>query len=70
MNNDLNLSDAQLKAYTGKTHRSCQVRVLQFMGIEYKKRPDGSLAVLCQHVNPSIGTDSTKKETEPDWSMV
>ena len=69
MNNDLNLSDAQLKAYTGKTHRSCQVRVLQFMGIEYKKRPDGSLAVLCQHVNPSADAGA-KKEAEPDWSMV
>jgi hypothetical protein len=56
MNENLNLSDEQLRAFTGKKHRDKQIMVLRFMGINYRKRPDGSLAVLCKDIDMSIGT--------------
>ena len=35
------LIDDEIKAITGKKHKTAQVRALAFMGIEHKIRPDG-----------------------------
>lgn len=44
------LSTEELLSYTGKTRPSAQARVLTAWGIPYRRRPDGSLAVLRLHV--------------------
>jgi Domain of unknown function (DUF4224) len=44
------LSEQELVELTEKTRPSAQARVLDFMGIFYRPRPDGSLAVLRIHV--------------------
>ena len=57
---------------TGRTRKDAQVRVLRFMGIEHRLRPDGSVAVLRSHVEKSLGgTDAAivEREYEPNWSV-
>lgn len=58
---------------TGRVRKDAQVRVLRFMGIEHKVRPDGSVAVLRLHVEQSLGcqmTGDTKPEIEPNWGAL
>ena len=40
------LSNQELVELTGKVRPSAQVKVLNFMGIPYKLRPDGTPAVV------------------------
>ncbi len=64
------LDREELIHLTGRTRKDAQVRVLRFMGIEHRLRPDGSVAVLRQHVEKSLGgtdTVTTKREFEPNW---
>lgn len=49
------LSEQELRDYTRKERPSAQARVLDFMGVPYRPRPDGSLAVLRVHVEPVGG---------------
>lgn len=44
------LTPQELETLTGKRRPSAQSRALDFMGVFYRKRPDGSLAVLASHV--------------------
>ena len=44
------LSEQELVDLTKKTRPSAQARVLDFMDIPYRPRPDGSLAVMRIHV--------------------
>lgn len=65
------LTKEDLIALTGRTQSAAQVRVLRFMGIEHRTRPDGSVAVLRRHVEKSLGDSSDEKrerEYEPNWS--
>lgn len=67
------LSGAELHELTGKKLPAAQARALNFMGIEYRRRPDGSLAVLRAHVDALLGgTSGTKAEKayEIDLSTV
>jgi len=67
------LTEQQVAELTGRTRRSAQVRVLRYMAIEHKIRPDGSVAVLRAHVDKLLGGqifDVVKKPSEPDWSAV
>lgn len=67
------LTEEQISELTGRTRRSAQVRVLRFMAIEHKIRPDGSVAVLRAHVDKLLGGqmfDVTTKHIEPDWSAI
>lgn len=68
------LTEQQVEALTHRTRRDAQVRALRFMGIEHKKRPDGSVAVLRSHVEWILGDGAVaakvEKETEPDWSAI
>lgn len=47
---------------TGRTRKDAQVRVLRFMGIEHRLRPDGSVAVLRSHVEKSLGGEESSKQ--------
>lgn len=64
------LSDEELAAFTKRRRKDAQLRVLRFMGIEHKIRPDGSLVVLRAHVEREMGgvVEPRAREFEPDWS--
>lgn len=67
------LDKDELVHLTGRVRKDAQVRVLRFMGIEHKVRPDGSVAVLRLHVEQSLGgqmTADTKPEIEPNWGAL
>jgi hypothetical protein len=68
------LTDDELRALTKRSHRDAQARVLNFMGIEHKVRPDGSLAVLSAHVERIFGGAPvpirSKKPAQPKWDAV
>lgn len=46
------LTDKELVELTGKVRTKAQIKVLDFMGIPYKTRPDGSIVVLRQYLAP------------------
>lgn len=66
------LDQTELAALTNRTRRDAQVKVLRFMGIEHRIRPDGTVAVLRSHVERVLGgeVESKLKEHEPDWSAI
>lgn len=66
------LTDKELIELTGKKRKACQIKVLKFMGIEHKIRPDGSVVVLCEHVN-KIMHGEIKQEIaifKPNWAKL
>lgn len=46
----LTLSSDELRDLTAKRRGDAQCRALDFMGVPYKRRPDGTPAVLRAHV--------------------
>ena len=63
----------ELVKLTKRKKHSAQAKVLRFMGIEYKPRPDGSLAVSRAHVEKILGSgvvSSPRRRTAPDFSLV
>lgn len=67
------LTHAELVELTGRRVKTAQVRVLRFMGIEHKLRPDGSVAVLRAHVDQTMGAHENIRrpvEVEPNWSAM
>jgi len=68
---DMFLSTDEISSMTGRVQRAAQVKVLRFMGIEHRVRPDGTLAVLRAHVEKVFGAApaAAQKTTpkEPDW---
>ena len=65
------LTKDELASLTGRTRSDAQIRVLRFMGIEHKVRPDGSVAVLRGHVEKSLGGSNIElpqRTYEPNWS--
>ena len=66
------LNQQELIELTGRRQKAAQVKALRFMGIEHRIRPDGSVAVLEEHVKVVMGVvDSgatkAKREWVPDW---
>lgn len=67
------LTDDELVALTGRKRKDAQIRVLRFMGIEHKIRPNGTVAVLRAHVERELGggdRGTVNREIEPDWSAL
>lgn len=65
------LTDAEIANLTKKTQRAPQRAVLNFLGIQHKVRPDGSLVVSKSHVEQVLGvkvTDTAGGESELDFS--
>lgn len=56
------LTADELRQLTDKPRPSAQARVLDFMGIPYRRRPNGTLAVLRIHVE---GLPAAKMPAEP-----
>lgn len=67
------LSESQLYFLTRKKHHRAQVQVLNALGVNYKKRPDGSLIVSEQHIQQLLGVDASSvnvKQVDPNWSVI
>lgn len=68
------LTQKQIAELTGRRQRSVQARVLNSMGIQYKTRADGTLAVLESHIEKVMGGGAHKAQdaskSEPNWSAV
>lgn len=67
------LSDQEIEELTHRLRKPAQARVLTFMGIEHKPRPDGSLAVLRSHVERVLGEGAmlkSRRKTEPCLDLV
>lgn len=67
------LDDDDIRHLTKRRHRDAQARVLAELGIEHRKRPDGSLVVLRAHVERLLGgvaNAKVEREVEPDWEHV
>lgn len=67
------LTNTELIELTGRRVKSSQVRVLRFMSIEHRIRPDGSVVVLRAHVEQVLGLkEPTNKqvEVEPNWDAI
>lgn len=68
------LTDDEIEALTGRKRKPAQARVLTFLGVEHKMRPDGSLVVLRSQVEKVLGdavvNTKAKKKTAPDFDMV
>jgi len=61
------LTTEEVAQLTGRTRRSAQRRVLQYMCIDHKQRPDGSLVVLRSGLDAAAGIGHSTKRTEPNW---
>ena len=67
------LTEAEIRELTGRRVRSSQVKVLRYMGIDHKVRPDGSVAVLRSHVEHQLGAKDAApaaREVEPNWAAI
>lgn len=63
----------EVRSLTERIHHSAQVKVLCSMGIEHRVRPDGSVAVLRQHIEQLMGVTLNKKKAkiaEPNWGAL
>lgn len=59
------LSKQQIEALTGKKRVPAQIRVLAYLGIDYRRRPDGSLLVYSQAAQPTA--PGRRRDVEPRW---
>lgn len=57
------LTDSELRDLTGFTRADAQRRELDFMGIQYKVRRDGTLVVLWTDLTPS-GSKMVSREPQ------
>lgn len=67
------LTQDEIAELTNRVHRKSQRAVLNALGIVYKVRPDGSLAVARAHVDKEFGVAEGKKkakEKEPNWGAL
>ncbi len=65
------LTPQELEALTGRKIPSAQHRALNAMGIEHKRRPDGSIVVLRSHLEAVMGGPARQQDIpEPDWEAL
>ena len=69
------LTPSEIQQLTMKTRREQQAEALMYMGIVFKERPDGSLAILKAHIHQVFGVTveqllEEQKEIEPTWENI
>lgn len=64
------LTQEQISELTGRRRRDAQAKVLRYMGIEFRQRPDGSLAVSQAHVDAVLGAPAHGKAKEFELGAV
>ena len=65
MSRTIVLDNEELTSLTHRTRSSAQIRALKYMGIDYRVRPDGTVAVLRTHVEQVFGILPEEKRNEP-----
>lgn len=65
--NTLCLSEAEVRELTNRKRSDAQMRALNWMGVSYRTRPDGSLAVLRSAVEGAPVPARQHKAREPNW---
>lgn len=58
------LTDEEVAQLTGRRRRKLQIEVLRTMGIEHRRRPDGSLAVSRSHVDRIFGSNANNAKVK------
>ncbi len=67
------LSDSDIEDLTHRKRHDAQMTALNRMGIVFRQRADGSIAVLESHINKVFGGNIDKsmpKIPEPNWGEV
>ena len=59
------LTPEQVQELTGRKRPGWQARVLEHMGIPFRRRPDGTLAVLTIHVETIPGQQPARLAAGP-----
>ena len=71
---DMFLSSDEIHSMTERVQRRAQAKMLRSMGVEFRQRADGSLAVLRRHVEKVFGAavepKSKVKDFQPNWDGV
>lgn len=76
MMSEMFLSSDEIHSMTDRVQRRAQAKMLRAMGIEFRQRADGSLAVLRSHVEQLFGVAAApaaarkKTPTEPNWGAM
>lgn len=75
MTTDTFLARDEITGLTNKVQRTAQVKALNSMGIEHKVRPDGSIAILRDHITKVFGGNSAAprratKQSGPNWDAI
>lgn len=58
------LTREEVATLTGRTRAGAQARVLNSMGIEHRRRPDGSLVVARAHVDAQLGVAAASSKVK------
>ncbi len=69
------LDREEVKSLTNSTGRAAQSKALRAMGIEHKVRPDGSIAILRDHITKIFDGDpdsagKSVKVVGPNWAAI
>jgi len=68
------LDDDEVRSMTHRVQRAAQAKMLRSMGIAFKQRADGTLAVLRAHVEKEFGAGAERKskakEFQPNWGVL
>jgi Domain of unknown function (DUF4224) len=66
------LTDDDLEAFTHRKQSAAQARVLAAMGVDFKRRPDGTIIVSEQVVAQFLGevANPKVKNVEPNWNSI
>lgn len=64
MSDSMFLDDEEIAQLTQRQRKPAQSKVLTFLGIEHRRRPDGSLVVLRAHVERMLGEGAAPKKKE------
>lgn len=74
MNTETFLTVEEIQALTNRKVRPAQVRTLRAMGIAHRVRPDGSVAILRNHITKVFDGDpnaaSKSKLVKPNWDAL
>ena len=71
--NAMFLDDEQIAELTKRKQRRAQVAMLRSLGVQFKVRADGSIAILIEHVKKVFGgMEVSKKDrhVEPNWDAI
>ncbi|WP_341674996.1 DUF4224 domain-containing protein [Niveibacterium sp. SC-1] len=70
------LSEQEIQSLTGRRRTGAQARQLEFLGIEHRRRADGSLVILRSQVERALGAPeeqpapANRRKTAPRFDLI